>query len=871
MSMKFKLFSLCSSLSLIILLMFLVTWHSTTAQKDDGLVINLAGRQRMLSQKLTKEILEFEVAKKEKGDTKKLAATVKNTMEVFSRTLIALKDSGEAPLGLNMADTTYRNCPKSEEPAYSQLVKVDTIWQEFKTKVSKVLTNSDDSAASLAWVIQNNIPLLKEMNKAVGMMQQQSENKISVLLTIQFIGVVLGAILMATALLSIVMILRQLGKDPKVLSTMVRKVSQGELDLPREQGTATGVYSDILSMEDTIRALQSEMNRLSCAAEQGDLSVRGDASAFSGEYAELVLGINRMLDAIVLPIKEAGRVLAQVSVGEIDELIEQSYEGDHEQMKEAVNNVATTLQSLRNEMQLLIQAATNGNMSERSDVSNFQGSYKDIIQGVNDMLDAVVLPINEGNRVLNKISRGNLSEEITLEMKGDHDSMKQAVNGVRNWLLHLIDYVTKMAHGDQSAEIAKSSDEDQVHEWLVLLKSNILLLVNDVNTLAEAGARGDLNVRADAAKHNGSYRDVIEGVNTLMDAVVLPLNESAEVLSAVAQNDLTVKIKGDFQGNLGELKNSVNNMIGTLNGTLGEVSDAVATVKAGVSGIMDASQSLAQGATEQAASLEEISSSMTEMSSQIKSNAEHVSDANNLAESVRKTAADGSSKMEEMMTAMTAINESSSQIAKIIKVIDDIAFQTNLLALNAAVEAARAGQHGKGFAVVADEVRSLAGRSAKAAQETSALIESSSEKVAAGFKSATNATASFTQIQEGIEKTTVIMAEISRASQEQATGASQISIGIAQLDDVTQQSAAISEETSSSAVTLDQQAGQLSQELSRFILTNSTQLKKIAPSAEELPLPKSPEPSTPSDGWGGVATTKEDDCINLDDDEFGRF
>ncbi|WP_052464895.1 bacteriohemerythrin [Geoalkalibacter subterraneus] len=252
---------------------------------------------------------------------------------------------------------------------------------------------------------------------------------------------------------------------------------------------------------------------------------------------------------------------------------------------------------------------------------------------------------------------------------------------------------------------------------------------------------------------------------------------------------------------------------------LGQIGLVGNQIGSAASQVADSSQTLSQGATEQAASLQEISASMNQITSQTQLNADNAGQASTLAGQARDSADRGNQQMSEMVNAMAAINESGNSISKIIKAIDEIAFQTNLLALNAAVEAARAGQHGKGFAVVAEEVRNLAARSAKAAQETSALIEDAVARAEYGCKIADQTAESLTEITTGITRVADLAAEISAASSEQAQGLEQINIGLGQIDQATQQNTASAEESAAAAEQLSGMAAELNQRLEQFHCT----------------------------------------------------
>ena len=294
------------------------------------------------------------------------------------------------------------------------------------------------------------------------------------------------------------------------------------------------------------------------------------------------------------------------------------------------------------------------------------------------------------------------------------------------------------------------------------------------------------------------------------------LENKALLAEAIANGNLdqTVSMASDKD----VLGGALHRMVENLNRIMHEVNRSAANVATGTGQVSGSTQSLSQGSSEQAASLEEITSSMTELGAQTKNNAENASQADRLSINARQAAEDGSSQMQDVISAMNEMNASSKEIAKIVKTIDDIAFQTNLLALNAAVEAARAGKHGKGFAVVAQEVRNLAGRSAKAARETAGLIESSVKKTEKGSDMVNQTAQSFVNIVDGANKMADLIGEIAAASGEQAQGLAQINQGLTVVEQVTQQNTANAEETAAATVELTKQAEALRELVAGFKL-----------------------------------------------------
>ena len=390
---------------------------------------------------------------------------------------------------------------------------------------------------------------------------------------------------------------------------------------------------------------------------------------------------------------------------------------------------------------------------------------------------------------------------------------------------------------------------------------------NTVEMLAEI-EKGRLGNRLNLKRKDG-IGQMANSMDSLADCLQ---HEVLGSLQKLAAGDLTFEVKPiDGQD---ALRGTIQKLGVDLNEIMAQILVAGNEISTASGEVADSSQTLSQGATEQAASLEEISATLNESTAQIQLNAENAAQASSLTVASKQAAEQGRDQMQSMVTAMTEIDEAGQNISKIIKTIDEIAFQTNLLALNAAVEAARAGQHGKGFAVVAEEVRNLAARSAKAAAETAELIEGSVTKTKNGSVIAGETEQSLLTILEGIGKVTDIVAEISSASKEQAVGIAEINEGVSQMDTVNQQNTAISEESAAAAEEMSGQAAQLNEMLHRFTLKGGGMRPMLA-QPQAAPSVSAPRNSAPAQvGWDSMASAapaSSETRIALDDSEFGKY
>jgi methyl-accepting chemotaxis protein len=297
-----------------------------------------------------------------------------------------------------------------------------------------------------------------------------------------------------------------------------------------------------------------------------------------------------------------------------------------------------------------------------------------------------------------------------------------------------------------------------------------------------------------------------------------PVYQLKAMVDKLAQGDLTVYGENDSKDELGDLQRAFNKTAQNFRDSLSEISNSTDQVASGSSQVSDGAQGLSQGSTEQASATEQIAETVNKMKDMIRNNARNADEANSISSSMGNDAVKGNDEMGRMLVSMKDINDSSKNIAKIIKVIDDIAFQTNLLALNAAVEAAHAGQYGKGFAVVAEEVRKLAARSANAAKDTTSLIEDSIQKVNIGTKNAQGTAEVLERIVDSIKKSSELIKGITESSKLQASEIEQLNTAVNQISAVVQSNSATAEESAAASEELNSQVVMLKEMVSRFTL-----------------------------------------------------
>jgi len=752
-----------------------------------------------------------------------------------------------------------------------------------------------------------------------------------------------------------------------------------DISVPVNTSEIGQLSGSIIKTRESLSTLVADTGTLLNAASEGRLDVRADSSKFKGDYRKIIEGVNETLDVMAAPLQEARDVLGKMAVNDFTSKMEGEYKGQLLELANSINDVRGRLlniedvfvrvsngdtsllegylkvgkrsendnmipagiammQAIRgliNEVEKITQECMNGNIKNaKGNADAFKGGYKEVVQGINNILDAVIEPIGEAIEILKVMALNDFTMTMSDKYKGDFSVLAKSINDVQKRLLSAQNVAVKISQGDTSElenfrRIGKRSENDHLVPAFTKMMEAIQALIDETKTLAQAAAEGDLHARGDAGKFKGEYANIINGINDIINAAATPIQEVKDVMVQMSQGNLNVSVKGKYKGDYLVLTNSVNEtatalrnvvneirdillrvaendlsietirayrgdfalisdslnkIIDSLNRTLREINTAAEQVAAGAGQISAASQALSQGSEEQASSIEEVTSSITEMAAQVKQNAANATQADDLSLEAKNKAEKGNEQMKEMLQAMHEINESSTNISKIIKVIDDIAFQTNILALNAAVEAARAGQYGKGFAVVAEEVRNLAQRSANAAKETTALIEGSIEKVGVGTKIANNTAQGLIEIVESITKAAELVSQISAASNEQASAIAQINQAIEQVSQVVQNNSATAEESASASEELSSQAEMLKQMVSRFKLkvvndSGIYSLERLSPDVihaiEEMIEKRDREQEyeeTEDPAQKKLAAVSEGKSqISLDDMEFGKY
>ncbi|MCU1125102.1 MCP four helix bundle domain-containing protein [Stenotrophomonas maltophilia] len=492
--------------------------------------------------------------------------------------------------------------------------------------------------------------------------------------------------------------------------------------------------------------------------------------------ATLAVVISR---AVVGPLGKAVNAIQAVARGDLTVTTQSTGKDEAGRMLAATTEMTAMLRRFSEQTQLMAQMHAGPDISHRIP-EDFPGVYGQLASGINTVIFEHLDAIRDAIDVLNQYATGNLAPDA------------RRLPGSRAIL----------------------------HESMDAAKASLLAINTQIQQLASAAAAGDFSQRGDAQRFDHDFRVMIEQLNSMMQVADGNLGQLSQLLQSIAAGDLTARMDGQFNGVFARMRDDANTTVAQLTQIVGQIQASASSITLAAGEIASGNSDLSRRTEQQAANLEETAASMEELTSTVRQNAEHARQANQLAIGAHGVASQGGEVVGQVVTTMSAIEASSKKIAEIISVIDGIAFQTNILALNAAVEAARAGEQGRGFAVVASEVRTLAQRSAAAAKEIKGLIDDSVGKVAEGSSLVHQAGSTMGEIVASVQRVTDIMAEISAASQEQSAGIEQVNQTVVQMDETTQQNAALVEEATAAARAMEDQAVQLGEAVARFRLAS---------------------------------------------------
>ena len=696
-----------------------------------------------------------------------------------------------------------------------------------------------------------------------------------------------------------------------VAAEYVDRISKGNIP-PKITDSYNGDFNEIKNnlngCVDAINLLITDANMLANAAIEGKLATRADATKHDGDFRKIIEGVNNTLDAVIGPLNVAAEYVDRISKGNIPPKISDNYNGDFNEIKNNLNVCIDAINLLIADANMLANATVEGKLATRADANKHDGDFRKIIEGVNNTLDAVIGPLNVAAEYIDRIAKGNVPTKITDNYNGDFNEIKNNLNmcidainlliydagmlanaayegklanradaskhdgdfrkiidGVNRTLDSVIgplnvaaEYVDRISKGNIPPKITDTynGDFNEIKNNLNGCVDAINLLINDTKALVNGALEGKLAVRADVSRHDGDFAKIVEGVNNTLDAVISPLNVTAEYIDRISKGDIPATITDNYNGDFKTIINNLNilisstndiihkttmvangdlsvvlkkrsendglmealaKMVNALSEIVGEIRAAADSVTNGSAAVSESASWIANGANDQATTTKEVNSSFDKIMNNVIQNI----DSAKQTESTARNAADEIRLSNESVFKTVAAMKT---IADKISIISDIAEKTDLLAINAAIEAARAGEHGEGFAVVATEVRKLAEQSQKAAVEINTVAKSSVIIAEESGKQ-------LAKVVPNIEKTAELVRNILNGSEIQGKEIQQVNMAIKQLSNVTDQNSSNASELSAGSEELASQAEQLRDIVEFFVIGDTPTKKEVKKSS----------------------------------------
>jgi len=565
-----------------------------------------------------------------------------------------------------------------------------------------------------------------------------------------------------------------------------------------------------------ISKVQDDVTLLSNDVINGKLDSRLNEEITAIDFKGIANSTNNLIESFVKPIDVTSDYLESISKGDIPAKITEEYKGDFNVTKNNVNKLIDTLNDFTNQMQNMSKQHDLGEIDVYMNEDSFSGSYKIMALGLNGMVQGHIAVKKQAMAIVEEYGNGNFNA-VMPPLPGKKVFINNILNNVQ---------------------------------------ANLLNLSSEVEKLIDSAKDGNLDVRGNDKGFQGGWQKIVGGLNEVLEAIATPLNEANHVLGIMSNGDLTVSMEGNYNGELDNLKQSINTLGSSLQNLIGQVAESVKMTSVTAFEMTATAETLAAASQEQSAQSDEVASAVEEMSRTVSDNAQSAGRTAEVAERNGAVARDGGNvveqtigKMKDIATVVSnsasniqKLGESSKEIGEIISVIDDIADQTNLLALNAAIEAARAGEQGRGFAVVADEVRKLAERTTEATKQIATMIKGiqsdteiavlamnkGNEEVQNGINLADRAGESLREIVQSSQDVLDMINVIVVASEEQAATSEEISKNVVSISQVTAESALQIEEIAKNSEQLSNMTEQLNQLVGQFKIEEEGSSKSTA-------------------------------------------
>ncbi|WP_164193464.1 methyl-accepting chemotaxis protein [Stenotrophomonas geniculata] len=501
------------------------------------------------------------------------------------------------------------------------------------------------------------------------------------------------------------------------------------------------------------------------------LLVLGGVALLVGIGASVMIG-----RSLTGPLARAVNLAERLSKGQLDQEFRLGGRDELTQLGEAMASVRQSVQAAIGAQLQMAEQHEAGAIRYRMDASAFPGDFGRMVQATNSLVESHVQVELLMAEVMQRYAIGDLSRDLP-------------------------DY---------------PGEKGTLTRTLAAVKQSLMAINAQIDELARAARAGDFSMRGDATAFQFQFKAMVEHLNGMMASSQSSIADVSDVLRAISHGDLTARMDGEYDGVFARMRDDANTTTAQLTGIVRGIQVAADSINNAAQELAAGNNDLSRRTEQQAANLEEAAASMEELTSTVRQNAELARQADSEAHAAGAAVRETEQAMAQMASVMGEIDQSSARISEISTVIDGIAFQTNILALNAAVEAARAGEQGRGFAVVASEVRTLAQRAGVAAKEIKELIEDAAAKVKSGLAVTVESEAAIARVAQASSRTTQLMSDIAAASKEQAAGIEQVNQVVVQMDQVTQQNAALVEEATAASRALEEQAHALTTSVAVF-------------------------------------------------------